>query len=134
MPTKTIAEKLQIKPNTTVWISDPKHADLIAPLPAGVTHAAQFGDATSALIFAPDAVSLRATLDAHRDDLTKPSIFWVAYPKANRTDINRDTLWPILTEYGMRPNSQVAIDDVWSALRFRPLADGEAPFTGGKSS
>ena len=55
---------------------------------------------------------------------------WVAYPKGNRTDLNRDSLWPILGEFGMRPISQVAIDEVWSALRFRPLADGEPPFTG----
>jgi hypothetical protein len=32
----------------------------------------------------------------------------------------------------MRPISQVAIDDVWSALRFRVLRAGEAPFTGGR--
>jgi hypothetical protein len=32
----------------------------------------------------------------------------------------------------MRPNSQVALDDIWSALRFRPLQPGEEPFTGGK--
>jgi len=35
-------------------------------------------------------------------------------------------------EFGMRPISQVAIDDVWSALRFRVLRTGEAPFTGGR--
>jgi len=56
----------------------------------------------------------------------------IAYPKANKTDINRDSLWPILAEFGMRPISQVAIDDVWSALRFRVLRTGEAPFTGGR--
>jgi hypothetical protein len=32
----------------------------------------------------------------------------------------------------MRPISQVAVDEVWSALRFRPLKEGEAPFTGGR--
>jgi hypothetical protein len=53
-------------------------------------------------------------------------------PKANRADLNRDTLWPVLGEYGMRPVSQVAVDEVWSALRFRPLKPGEPPFTGGR--
>ena len=53
-------------------------------------------------------------------------------PKANRADLNRDTLWPVLVEYGMRPVSQVAVDEVWSALRFRPLKPGEPPFTGGR--
>ena len=45
--------------------------------------------------------------------------------------MNRDTLWPILAEYGLRPISQVAVDEVWSALRFRPLREGEAPFAPG---
>jgi hypothetical protein len=52
-------------------------------------------------------------------------VFWVAYPKANKADINRDTLWPILAERGMRPISQVAVDETWSALRFRDLKPGE---------
>jgi hypothetical protein len=56
----------------------------------------------------------------------------VAYPKAGRADNNRDSLWPILAGYGLRPIGQVAIDDVWSALRFRPLAEGESPFAGGR--
>jgi hypothetical protein len=56
----------------------------------------------------------------------------VAYPKGGRADINRDSLWPILAEDGFRPVSQVALDDTWSALRFRPLKAGEAPFTGGR--
>jgi hypothetical protein len=67
-----------------------------------------------------------------KDHLAQPSVFWVVYPKGNKTDINRDTLWPILAEYGMRPIGQVAVDAVWSALRFRPLKEGEAPFTGGQ--
>ena len=81
---------------------------------------------------APDARSLRSALTANQDELAGPAVFWVAYPKANRADIDRDTLWPILGEYGMRPITQVAVDDVWSALRFRPLEEGEPPFTGGR--
>jgi len=58
--------------------------------------------------------------------------FWVAYPKGGRADINRDTLWPILAEHAFRPIGQVALDETWSALRFRPIKPGEAPFTGGR--
>lgn len=65
------------------------------------------------------------------DKLTKPtidsieydSIFWVAYPKGGssiKTDINRNKLWELLRPYGYRPVSQVAIDNDWSAMRFRP--------------
>lgn len=49
----------------------------------------------------------------------------------SRTDINRDSLWPILAEHGLRPVAQVSLDDVWSTMRFRPLKPGEAPFRGG---
>jgi hypothetical protein len=50
-------------------------------------------------------------------------ILWLAYPKGGskaKTDINRDSLWPVLQEFGWRPVRQIAIDEVWSAMRFRP--------------
>jgi hypothetical protein len=132
MTTKSVAEKLLIKPNTTIWSSDASRLNLIEPLPEGVRPVDGPAQAAIALVFADDAGSLRGILTAHRDHLTSPATFWVAYPKANRADVNRDTLWPILTEYGMRPIGQVAVDEVWSALRFRPSKEGEAPFTGGR--
>jgi hypothetical protein len=131
MSTKSIAEKLLIKPNTTIWLSQAAHRERIEPLPEGVRLVEQLEQATIALVFADDASSVRRILDEHKDQLAQPSIFWVAYPKGNRADINRDSLWPILGEYGMRPIGQVAVDEVWSALRFRPITEGEAPFTGG---
>ena len=132
MGSKTVAEKLQIKPNTTVWSSDPVQLGLVEPLPEGVELVDDLGHATTALVFAPDSDSLRSFFAAHDGELMRPDVFWVAYPKANRADINRDTLWPILAEHGLRPITQVAVDDVWSALRFRPLNEGEPPFTGGR--
>jgi hypothetical protein len=132
LSTKTVADKLLIKPNTTIWLSHTERLNLIAGLPESVNVVGELAEATTAVVFADDAGSLRDILNTHRDQIAQPGILWVAYPKGNRTDINRDTLWPILTEYGMRPIGQVAVDDVWSALRFRPLKEGEAPFTGGR--
>lgn len=45
-----------------------------------------------------------------------------AYPKAGQlgTDLNRDILGGALAGEGVQPVRQVAIDEVWSALRFRP--------------
>jgi hypothetical protein len=132
MSTKSPAEKLLIKPDTTVWSSHASRLDLIRPLPEDVRLVDRLEQATTALVFADDAGSLRDILTAHRDQLARPGVLWVAYPKGNRTDLNRDSLWPILGEYGMRPITQVAVDEVWSALRFRPLKEGEPPFTGGR--
>jgi hypothetical protein len=51
-------------------------------------------------------------------------------PKGGRSDINRDSLWPIVADrIGMRPITQIALDETWSALRFRSLRPDEAPFT-----
>ena len=134
MSTKSIADKLLITPQTTVWSSHPDRLDLIGPLPAGARLVHGPEEATIAIVFGDDAESLREVLTAHDQNLATPDTLWVAYPKANRTDINRDTLWPILSEYGMRPIGQVALGEVWSALRFRSLRPGEIPFQGGKAS
>ncbi len=128
---KTIAEKLQIRPNTTVWLSNPEYQRLIEPLPDGAQVIDTLADATLGLLFVDSAAATRALCDAHRDALTRPSILWIAYPKGNKADINRDSLWKIVADYGMHPNSQIAIDDTWSALRFRANREGEDPFTGG---
>jgi len=128
----SIADKLRIKPGSTVWSSDASRVVLLGALPDGARLVDALGDADTGIAFADDAAAARATLDRVRPDLGHPAAFWVAYPKGNRADINRDSLWPILASYGMRPISQVAIDDTWSALRFRMLAPGESPFTGGR--
>ena len=132
MAEKTIAQKLQIKPDMTVWLSDPGRLSLIQPLPAGVRPVAGLEDAAAALVFAENAASLTGVLSEVGSALTGPNLLWVAYPKGNRADINRDSLWPLLQPYGLRPIGQVAVDDVWSALRFRPLKPGEAPFAPGQ--
>jgi len=127
-----VADKLLIKPNTTVWSSHPEHMRLIEPLPTDVRIVEGPARATTALILAEDSESLRHILTTNKDQLAHPNVLWVSYPKANRIDINRESLWPILGEYGLRPIGQVALDEVWSAMRFRPLKAGEEPFTGGR--
>jgi hypothetical protein len=51
---------------------------------------------------------------------------WIAYPKQSskdKTDINRDILWKIFPNSEWRPVTQISIDEVWSALRFRPKSE-----------
>ena len=57
-------------------------------------------------------------IDAAKDD----RIAWLAYPKAGQlgTDLNRDVLWRHMLGKGVQGVRQIAIDDVWSAMRFRP--------------
>jgi hypothetical protein len=131
MAGKTIAQKMSIKPGEALWVSHPERTDLIGPLPADTQIVGAPEDAGTAIVFADDADSLRALVVTHAELLAHPATLWVAYPKGNRTDLNRDSLWPLLTDAGVRPNGQVSIDEVWSALRFRANRPGEPAFTGG---
>jgi hypothetical protein len=51
------------------------------------------------------------------------AIIWFAYPKGTskkyKCDFNRDTGWAALGKAGFEPVRLVAIDEDWSALRFR---------------
>lgn len=50
---------------------------------------------------------------------------WVCYPKKSskmyKSDVSRDALWPGMGEMGFEPVSQYALDEDWSAMRFRPV-------------
>jgi hypothetical protein len=127
---KTVAGKLLVKPGTRVWASSADGLALVGPLPPGARVVATIGEADVALLFAESAVALEQLLEESADALHRPDILWIAYPKAGKSDLKRDTIPPHLTRRDMRPIGQVAIDEVWSALRFRPLKPGEAPFTG----
>ena len=51
------------------------------------------------------------------------AVVWFAYPKGSskkyKCDFNRDSGWHELGKAGFEPVRQVAIDEDWSALRFR---------------
>jgi hypothetical protein len=129
---RSVAEKLLVKPGARVWVMPPDRATLLGPLPDGVATTTAVGEASVAIVFVEDAAAVAAFLDEHGDRLSGPAILWFCYPKGGRADINRDTLWPMVAVHGLRPITQVAIDETWSALRFRPLAPGEPQFTGGR--
>ena len=131
MGEKTVAQKLLVKPGTAVWLSDPDRADLLGALPEGVRLINQLADAGVGIVIAASAAEVAAQMAARRDELAALPVLWFLYPKGGRADINRDTLWRQLAPHGIRPITQVAVDDVWSALRFRPLKDDEAPFQRG---
>jgi hypothetical protein len=125
-----VVEQLRIASDATLWVSHADRVDLIGPLPRDVHVVDRAAEAAAGVVFADDAASLREILAGQDDGLRQLRLLWVAYPKGNRSDINRDSLWPILAERGMRPIGQVALDDTWSAIRFRRLQPGET-FDGG---
>lgn len=55
--------------------------------------------------------------------LSDDGLLWLAYPKGAskkyKCDFNRDTGWEVLGKLGFEPVRMIAIDEDWSALRFR---------------
>lgn len=50
-------------------------------------------------------------------------ILWMSYPKKSgkiKSDLSRDSSWGWAEPFGLRPVTQISIDETWSALRFRP--------------
>ncbi|MCU0300280.1 MAG: hypothetical protein MUF35_01595 [Candidatus Nanopelagicales bacterium] len=130
MAARTLAQKLLIRPGSAVWCSDPTRLHLLGPLPEGVTQVEGFAAADVAVVLVDDEAGLRGFAEVHRDLLGVPRALWLCYPKGNRIALNRDSLWRLMAAYGVRPITQVAIDEVWSALRFRPLTEAERASAG----
>jgi hypothetical protein len=57
--------------------------------------------------------------------LNADAVLWMCYPKMSSKkyscDFNRDTGWKTLSDLHVEPVRQVAIDEDWSALRFRKV-------------
>lgn len=107
--------KPQIRPGATLAVLAPPEDSPVAGQEVAPA------EADAVLLFVrrrADLADAEPLLAAARED----RLAWVAYPKAGRlgTDLNRDRLADALTALGLRPVRQVALDDTWSALRFRP--------------
>ena len=82
-----------------------------------------------AVHFALAFVSTQAELDRLSNLLAKKAagdaLLWFAYPKGPsrryECEFNRDTGWQVLYRAGFRKVRIVAIDEDWSALRFRRI-------------
>jgi hypothetical protein len=76
-----------------------------------------------AMGFVTTSAELEKVVKSIVSRLDGDGIVWMAYPKtASRNykcEFNRDSGWTLLGEVGFEPVRQVAIDEDWSALRFR---------------
>jgi hypothetical protein len=117
----TLADKLQIKEGQSVSVLHAP-AGVEIDLPVGVRRTSSVAGSQVVIVFASNRAELAERAYPFIEAARRDALAWIAYPKAGQlgTDLNRDSLWELLQDRGIRPVRQVAIDDVWSALRFRP--------------
>lgn len=125
MSTQTLIEKLQLKDERNL---------LIQGLPSSVEK--QFSKLSFAknltpllksrrvdfaLLFAVSQNQLKGILQDVLPSLQPDAKLWIAYPKLTSkiaSDLSRDASWEFIAEYGYEAVRSIAMDNVWSAIRF----------------
>ena len=78
-----------------------------------------------AIAFAVTQAQLDAASKSLAAACSEGGVLWVAYPKGSSRRyacaFNRDCGWPLLAAAGYEPVRMVAIDEDWTALRFRKV-------------
>ena len=129
MAENSLVKKLGVKPGQKMlFLNAPEgYLHLLEPLPEGAevqTSAEGIFDFVHAFVYNKADVE---TYGAAAMRALKPGgLLWFTYPKKTssiKTDITRDIGWEEVIKEGIRPVTQIAIDETWSALRFRPLSE-----------
>jgi len=124
-----LAKRLQIRPGQTVLtVNAPAgYAGALGELPDGARLVTD-GDPAGAdhvHVFVRDTRELAEHGPAAVAGARAGAVTWIAYPKKASgvaTDMTRDRGWDAVTE-DIDAVSQVAVDETWSALRFKPVAE-----------
>jgi len=121
-----LLKKLRMLPEQRVLIlnAPPDYQDEFCSLPEGVGLAEQpEGTFDFVQVFAKDLAELERLAPVAAEAVKHYGLFWVSYPKKSskmESDLSRDVVWKAVAKTGQRPVAQVSVNDVWSALRFRP--------------
>ncbi len=115
---KTVLEKLGFKPGVNgIIISAP------VELKASLSMQHEQGSPPGIILcFVRKAADVRTSVDIVIAQYQRGNRLWFAYPKRSsgiKTDLTRDDGWSVLPEKDLLPVTQIAIDETWSALRFR---------------
>ncbi len=119
-----LARKLQIKPGQRLRVVNAP-ADLRGAMAGGLSDnpVVTRGRSEAVLLCVTSLAEAEALGPATLGTVGPDGLAWVAYPKGTSgvaTDVNRDRLRALLAPAGWQPVRQIALDDVWSAMRFRP--------------
>ena len=122
----TQAEKLQLKPGQQILVQNAlggNFEQLLEELPQASLELEQ---TDALLLFIGSLAEVAEFTPGAIQRVGQNGLLWIAYPKGGsgvKTDVNRDRLAAaVLQATGWQAVRQVAIDDVWSALRFRPAS------------
>ena len=126
MASTKLLKKLRMQPNQRVLIlnAPDRYLDELGPLPEGVGLVQEpEGNLDFVHVFAKDLADLEKLAPLAAEAVKRDGLFWVSYPKKSsgvESDLSRDVVWQEVAKAGLRAVTQVSVNDVWSAIRFRP--------------
>lgn len=129
MADSSLIKRLGIKPGQRLLIvnAPPGYIDRLTPLPENATLTEQMeGVYDFVNVFVHNQAEVEHYAVPALQALKPGGLLWLAYPKRNskvKTDLTRDIGWEAIKNAGYDAIAQVAVDETWTATRFRPLAD-----------
>ena len=126
MANPLLIKKLLIKPGMRMAVLNAPagYLETLGPLPEGVQLAdGPVGTLDFVQVFVRDSGEYESLGPVALRAVKPDGLLWICYPKKSagvESDLDRDVFWTLLEPAGLRPVAQVAVDEVWSALRFRP--------------
>ncbi|MGB4845933.1 MAG: YdeI/OmpD-associated family protein [Ferruginibacter sp.] len=133
MSSQSLLEKLQLKEEKNLLIqglpSSIEKQFIKLNFSKGVTPLLKKRKIDFALVFAVNQKQLAGILKDVVPALQDDAKFWIAYPKLTSkiaSDLSRDKNWDFVSDYGFEAVRMVALDNVWSAGRFKkPESDSK---------
>ena len=124
-----ILKKLQFKgQNPVLLLAAPPEFKKTALAFGTAVHPRPEGEYDFILAFVRSRADVEKAANVVSKALMEKGVFWMAYPKGTsrkyKADINRDTAHVLMGEKGFDGVSLVAIDEDWSAMRFKKLPTG----------
>ena len=122
-----VVKKLGLKPATRALVlsAPPGYLKSLTPLPQGIALSETIAGAYEFIqFFATKKSEIEQSARKLLQSAAPGALVWITYPKKTSgvdSDLGREAVWTAMEGTGWRPVSQIAIDEVWSALRFRPL-------------
>lgn len=129
MPESALARKLQIKPGHKIAIVNAPegYREGLGQLPSGASIVDSLDSQVDLVqLFVKDSKELEALVQVAVQGVRQRGLLWICYPKGGSkvaTDLNRDILWADMGKRGLAGVSMVSIDNIWSAMRFRPSGE-----------
>jgi hypothetical protein len=123
---RPVARKLGLNPGMRALIlaSPPGYRKLLPRLSDGLTVSSRaHGTYPFVQVFATRLSEVRKFAQGPLRYAAPNALVWISYPKKTSgtdSDLSRDVIREAMNGAGWRAVSIVAIDEVWSALRFRP--------------